>query len=283
MLLYKYLSSRLSQVLDNGMFRFSPPSVLNDPFELKPHIAAISTKENILSAFREIAEPQIIALKEQLSTIGIVGLTDEDLWNNFLNIMSPDFIVNQVNTSGPQVQKLLAEKFEQIGMLCLTEKKDNLLMWAHYAESHTGFVVGLDADHEFFDHRRSEQDELRHLVKVEYVNERPAVNLSELQSVDVFASKARIWEYEQEWRLFKSLADADDIKPVSDTEAPIHLFKFPLSSVKVIVLGARMPLATQEHMIAKIRSNPELSRVEILKSEINEKIFALDFTPVAYD
>lgn len=28
-----------------------------------------------------------------------------------------------------------------IGLLCLTEKPDNLLMWAHYADSHAGFVV----------------------------------------------------------------------------------------------------------------------------------------------
>lgn len=30
-----------------------------------------------------------------------------------------------------------------VGVLSLSEKNDNLLMWAHYARQHTGFVIGL--------------------------------------------------------------------------------------------------------------------------------------------
>ena len=33
-----------------------------------------------------------------------------------------------------------------IGVLSLSEKRDNLLMWAHYAAQHTGFVIGFDSE-----------------------------------------------------------------------------------------------------------------------------------------
>ncbi|MYL96140.1 DUF2971 domain-containing protein, partial [Citrobacter werkmanii] len=30
------------------------------------------------------------------------------------------------------------------GVICLTPKPDNYLMWSHYAASHTGFCIGFD-------------------------------------------------------------------------------------------------------------------------------------------
>ena len=39
---------------------------------------------------------------------------------------------------------------QQVGILCLTEVPDSLLMWAHYADSHKGFLVGFNTTHTFF-------------------------------------------------------------------------------------------------------------------------------------
>ena len=36
------------------------------------------------------------------------------------------------------------------GVLSLSRTNDSLLMWAHYADSHRGFVLGLDETHPFF-------------------------------------------------------------------------------------------------------------------------------------
>ena len=35
------------------------------------------------------------------------------------------------------------EKVPRMRMLCVTEEHDNLLMWAHYANNHTGAVLEL--------------------------------------------------------------------------------------------------------------------------------------------
>jgi len=42
----------------------------------------------------------------------------------------------------------------RLGVLCLTERPDNHLMWVNYARNHTGFVLGFDANAPFFTRTR---------------------------------------------------------------------------------------------------------------------------------
>ncbi|WP_430540204.1 DUF2971 domain-containing protein [Pseudomonas entomophila] len=39
-------------------------------------------------------------------------------------------------------------------------------MWAHYAASHSGFAIGFDTNHTFFNSRRSEHDEFFYLERL---------------------------------------------------------------------------------------------------------------------
>ncbi|KNE87154.1 hypothetical protein PSTG_19467, partial [Puccinia striiformis f. sp. tritici PST-78] len=54
---------------------------------------------------------------------------------------------------------------KSIGIFCLSEKPDSELMWSHYADSHQGFVIEFETECSFFNQRRSEVDELRHIRK----------------------------------------------------------------------------------------------------------------------
>ncbi len=55
---------------------------------------------------------------------------------------------------------------DTIGILCFTEKNDNLLMWSHYANSHKGFVLEFYPEHQFFDRRKNDHQLAEHLRKV---------------------------------------------------------------------------------------------------------------------
>ncbi len=57
--LFKYLHSERTDVLVNGTIRFSSPKVLNDPFELKPHISALAPSSYIQSGFDQLL-PKIL-------------------------------------------------------------------------------------------------------------------------------------------------------------------------------------------------------------------------------
>jgi Protein of unknown function (DUF2971) len=81
-----------------------------------------------------------------------------------------------------------------MGVLCLTERADNHMMWVNYARNHTGFVLGFDSGSSFF-----EVDE-RKLRKVIYQNSPPLFD--EADENGCFY-KSPEWGHEEEWRCIR--------------------------------------------------------------------------------
>lgn len=76
-----------------------------------------------------------------------------------------DFI-KHLFKSQPTIQ-MINQKFYEvsnrvIGILSLTSKNDNLLMWVHYANSHKGFVVEFNIENVFFNQTVRAGEILRH-------------------------------------------------------------------------------------------------------------------------
>jgi hypothetical protein len=96
----------------------------------------------------------------------------------------------------------------RLGILSLTERRDNHLMWVHYARNHTGFVLGFDARASFF------QEDDHVLRKVIY---EPGPRVHSEADVNVCFYKSNEWEYEQEWRCVRSFQSSEsrmiDIDP----------------------------------------------------------------------
>src|SRR4051812_34671087 len=44
----------------------------------------------------------------------------------------------------------LAMVSPEFGLICLSARFDDMLMWAHYTRGHSGFVIGFDTSHPFF-------------------------------------------------------------------------------------------------------------------------------------
>lgn len=88
----------------------------------------------------------------------------------------------------------------RLGILCLSERPDNHLMWVHYARKHTGFVLGFDASADFF------HEDSRILRKVIY-QDGPSV----LPEPDLTACfhKSKEWTYEQEWRCVREFESSE--------------------------------------------------------------------------
>jgi Protein of unknown function (DUF2971) len=135
-----------------------------------------------------------------------------------------------------------------VGLCCLSEVSDSLLMWGHYTESHRGYVLGFDSESPFFSQRRSEEDEFGFLRRVEYTAERPNVVLSDTSSGEWFQTKAKSWEYEREWRLLRVLSEADS--RIDQAPFPICLFDFPQASVQQVIIGIR----SSPVLVSEVRS-----------------------------
>lgn len=163
-------------------------------------------------------------------------------------------ILAGVEAAGPErplvAQHLLEQqRFEQHGIFCAAGVCDDLLMWAHYAASHTGICVGL---------RRStlmkvvalERLRGRYIeaYRVRYQDELDRPSFYSTPTPDgwpewhgrVIATKSTHWAYEREIRL------------VSWNGSGVTLdFGAPL--VSEVVLGCRISQADEAHVLDALR------------------------------
>jgi hypothetical protein len=172
------------------------------------------------------------------------------------------------------------------GILCLTKRPDNLVMWAHYAGAHRGFLLEFDSENPFFNHRYvlhldwTWMDEMPlecpgfgNLRDVRYSQCRSSTcNLNEIPT-DSFFVKSTDWEYEEEVRMILPLADANH----TIKEDAVHLFRFPPEALTGVVLGAGagQELTDEFSMLIK---DEKLHHVRLRKAKLSLSSFGIEFT-----
>ena len=281
MRLFKYLHPDRLDVLRNLEIRFSSPLNLNDPFELKPCIQGLATPERMNSEL-EAAFPK--AFEEQWAKLPrkLARQVSKNAMRKVLFRQMPLLQAN-INRQAGKLTPLIRETMDsvfasKVGVLCLSESPDSLLMWAHYADSHRGFVIELDSESEFFQAQKSADDELRHLRKVQYKMDRPSMALVDIKDFAPFLTKGAEWEYEREWRMTSTLDAATRVIGVG-AEA-VHLFKFPESAVKSLILGARISDSNHAAVVECMANNPILRHVKVLRAEVDAEKYRLNLKAI---
>lgn len=242
---------------NNFEIRFSQLSSFNDPFDGNPNITRILSLEeeqaiaietlkkinhnDILKSFIE-THPQF----ENELTLNTIDHMQSDLQNIALDLIRKE----SHKTFHKQMDKAL-------GALCLTETPDSPLMWAHYAQDHTGFVIELDGHNDFF-HDIGSTKQVRRVI---YIEKRPSGTLSDLNPIDLFFTKSIHWIHEKEWRMLERLSNAVEI--ISKNDQSIYLFNIPPDAIKSIIFGCRCNTSFIKETIIKIQSKPELSNASI--------------------
>jgi hypothetical protein len=168
------------------------------------------------------------------------------------------------------------EMEKRVGILCLTEVPDDILMWAHYACSHEGYVIEFDPEASFFHQQRSAQDEFRHLRPVNYSNIRPLLTFDNAD-FKALLTKSEHWAYEREWRIMVDLSDASTVLTVH--EKNYHLFAFPPCSIKSVILGSRMHQAKRDRVLSLISASPTLAHVTCYQAMTDDTFFKLNIHP----
>jgi tetratricopeptide (TPR) repeat protein len=127
----------------------------------------------------------------------------------------------------------------EIGVLSLAGRPDSLLMWAHYADQHRGFLIEFDPAHEFFRQRQSRNDPFHHLRRVRYRRERPSREIDDFVDASTLLTKSTDWSYEMEWRmLIRFPRFAHEV--FRRRGQVVHLVSLPPSCITSVILGARM-------------------------------------------
>lgn len=274
MILYKYLSQTRIDVIEKNMIRFTQYGDFNDPFELNPNIDTLAEEEEIKNL---VGKNFAKLIEEEYDKNPIIGAFISK--ENFIHLArnKEESIKNLVVDIEPHIANLLPNMLQQttnslLGALSLSEICDHELMWSHYADEHKGYIIGFDSSHSFFNQKKSPEDELRHLRKIEYRKSPPVINLMKTNASELFFVKSSKWEYEVEWRMLLPLSDS---RKVLDKEPyPIHLFKFPIQAIKTIILGARISDKNRES-IKSILKKDEFSQIKLFQAYLDSSSYGI--------
>lgn len=277
MILYKYLPPLRIDTLQERRIRFTQPADFNDPFEFRPPINSAAKAEEVRAHLEQNFESLVAT---ELAKYGrLVESIPRDLLAQLLTAQKPHLpeLYQLLEASMlPNVSSALDGFFNsKVGVLCLSEVRDLLLMWGHYTDSHRGFVIGFDSNNSFFSQRRSEHDEFGYLRQVDYRLQRPKVVLTDTSSEVWFQTKSEVWSYEKEWRMLRVLSDADDRIDVAPF--PISLFEFPSDAVVEIIIGMQTPasvVATLSDLAV------QFPRATLLKAREHPSNYALVVEPM---
>jgi len=279
--LFKYFPPERIDGLLNQELAFSPLSAFNDPFEGKPEITGLSDasyfKKEMLKNFGPVIEEKYLELPQQDRARISLEVFSAMMWglaHNELDSNADKYLplVDELARTFPEHLN------KQIGVLCLCEVPDSLLMWAHYARSHSGFIVEYDAEHSFFDCKRGEKDEFNHLRRVLYRSARPSAKLMEMEGPEFFLVKSDHWLYEHEWRILRPLSEA--ARTLENNDGIVHLFNYPGEIVRRVILGARASPRTAEAIREVLSANPEYKSVQLQQAFPDPSHFLLRFRAV---
>lgn len=151
---------------------------------------------------------------------------------------------------------------EPIGVLCLSSKADQILMWSHYADSHRGIAIGFEATSRTPFFGRAEP--------VIYSEQYPNVDLLSMDledtAIPILFTKSNHWEYEAEWR-------------VVEHEGGYGTYKFPPELLKSIILGCNITIEDKEmvmHWMSERAFQPKLYQASKKLSEFGIDIIEIN-------
>lgn len=273
-ILYRYhKASDWNHIFEKRTLRFSRLSKFNDPFEGKPSTNLVyNTSEKAGIGYRQFEE-RLLAQRGMSLYPSAPGIS------NFL-LNQASFAVLSGNVAKKN-ERYLRKGFHNIltnknyGALCLTENITNILMWAHYAEAHRGFIIGFNVENIFSDLEGLKKD----LSEINYVEKRPSLSMDDIidngdteERLEFFKkcffTKSVLWEYEQEWRLLISFlrndgSNVDELIPLS-----------PLS-VAYVIFRMEMSEDTIKEKCRNVRSTEEYSHVKLKRAIMHDTDYAV--------
>jgi len=147
----------------------------------------------------------------------------------------------------------------RLGVLCLTEQPDNHLMWVHYTQNHTGFVLGFDSSALFF------RDSGRTIRKVRY-RRAPKV-FGRAEYMNACFHKSDTWEYECEWRCVRKF-----------TKEESRFAAIEPSLITRVIFGSKMA-PWHISQVMQIAENYDMTHIEFLLASPSRKHWTIQIRP----
>jgi hypothetical protein len=221
--LYKYKSlqgqgrGHLEQLFRRAEIYLAPPESFNDPFDCRVHMEFSKSphtyRKKLVSDLKKVRPEFNRKQREQLAA---------------------DIVRSNPSGQRAYLEELQGHVARELGVFCLCEQRDDILMWSHYGAGHSGvcleFEVNLRLEASVSSPSTNSSHRMPSPMRVLYASGFPAVKFQdsdERQVRALFLTKAEQWSYEREWRLI-------------DWRGP-GIKKFDPRSLSGVIFGCRMP------------------------------------------
>jgi len=273
---YKYCDGYGIEILRNLEIKIAPPNQFNDPFEFTPHIICSNTRRLAKRMVKEKAA--IRELYEQDKRQGTFKGNFRDYRKRhkanqpaLLKLAASSLPVTLITLQKSLLDTVSAE----FGILCMSKRRDSLLMWGHYCDKHKGIVIGFDDSNSFF-------KQVAGLRPVNYVRARvridegaPDGHAEWLKCRDELVfSKNDEWRYEEELRQLFMLSS---LKKKTLKNGSVGYFcPVPSLAIVSVTMGMRTPSELEKEIQSLLKGNA-FSHVKPDKAILHQSDFALDF------
>lgn len=248
--LYKYRdwNNKLHRrIISKQEIYFAKPSEFNDPFDgnipvrwdLMTYEDCVNKNMEILNIRHKNKDQNLVRKEAERIT------AEKTLWH-------PEKMVKEGSEQIAKWKSIL-------GLFSLSSIPDNILMWSHYSNNHTGFLVGLktnsliqDCDSDFIE-------------PITYQKQYPLISGDDdvtQQFYKKFFSKSDLWSYEEEWRISKN-------------HIQNRVVKLKKNTIVQVILGCRMN-ARDEERIINLCDRSLSQNIRISKAVMDENNFSLN-------
>lgn len=244
--LYKYRSLRTNKdrnhtlrILTHNEIYFAKCTEFNDPFDCHLHISV----EGDFNTHKD----RLRKLNPDLSETKLDMQTQKDL--------HPESIRKREQKVNNDIRRIN----ENVGIFSMSAKRDNLLMWSHYADYHRGICIefkttggklfGCD------------------ILNIDYADKYPKFTVyddMDLERVRKYIStKSLDWEYEEEWRIYYK-------------ETGCQYFRSENEELSGVILGARISRRNKELVLKCLSENS--CKAKLYQARECKDKFGLDIT-----
>lgn len=261
--LYKYRPDNVHtlDILRNNELYFSFVEEFNDPFDCRVKFVLPSNKEQWEAHAKKHRIPEDLARN---AIKGLEGIK---------------FDAEKI------IQLYEKSNFRTITLCCLSEIRDNILMWSHYSNSHRGICIGfetiIDQDSlciktddpilnnhiEPTYHRTLPVDKVKYQIKCPESYNFLVSDHKHLKKF--FTTKSIDWQYEQERRITMPYHDVNK-----------RLIQYDKSALKEVILGCKITAEFKKQVVKLIRDKytSKAYTVDVFQTSIDRNEYRLNIT-----
>ncbi len=230
-------------VLHNELY-FAAAKTFNDPFDLRPAFSLAAPKAQQVKEFERLSKKFEPDLNREQRRAQAKDAVKQSLSRK--NIRKTEEVIQAEHARTIT---------EDVGVYCVSAKRNDILMWSHYADYHRGICLEFDGTARLMAHAQKVHYSQKRVPIMTYYDDK------ETSMTKALLTKSLQWAYEEEWRLinFKQGPGTVEFRPE-------HLTG--------IVLGALASAETVAVVKQWVEARPQT--LEIYQASLSSLDYSLD-------